>query len=171
MIVLLIPWLVDALRCWRCSSDISNGDFCKDPFNPSLMSEYQRKWSYVDCVLPVSQLNPLILNKARPVCKKIIQQGEWEERKVNGKFYLYFLGYHFSAREIGLCPCLLLGNRRGCPGHLQIRSYSSRCEDYFLWDLQIRRLQRRPDENHLDLRSLRDNGSSGFRIDQQFGGQ
>ena len=64
-----------ALRCWRCSSDNTNGEFCRDPFNVTLMSDVQRKWAYVDCVLPVGQIQPHQLSKARSVCKKMVQQG------------------------------------------------------------------------------------------------
>lgn len=66
---------VNSLRCWRCSSDVSNGEFCKDPFNESLINEKYRQWSYVDCQLP-SDVIPALKERAYPVCKKIIQEGE-----------------------------------------------------------------------------------------------
>jgi hypothetical protein len=30
---------VDALKCWRCSSDASTSAFCDDPFDPSIINE------------------------------------------------------------------------------------------------------------------------------------
>lgn len=33
----LLP--VDALKCWRCSSDASTSAFCDDPFDPSIINE------------------------------------------------------------------------------------------------------------------------------------
>ncbi|XP_055683099.1 uncharacterized protein LOC129789974 [Lutzomyia longipalpis] len=63
-----------ALRCWRCSSDATNAAFCGDPFDPSILTEQQRRWSYVDCSFPPSQLNPYSSTQSRPVCKKMKQK-------------------------------------------------------------------------------------------------
>jgi len=62
---------VDAtLKCWRCSTDVSNGEFCNDPFDPQYISDQQRYWSYVNCTysIGVKSVN------ARPVCKKLVQE-------------------------------------------------------------------------------------------------
>uniref|UniRef100_A0A1I8PHK9 Uncharacterized protein n=1 Tax=Stomoxys calcitrans TaxID=35570 RepID=A0A1I8PHK9_STOCA len=58
------------LKCWRCATDVSNGEFCNDPFNPSAITEQQRYWSYVNCTYTagVRSVN------ARPVCKKLVQE-------------------------------------------------------------------------------------------------
>ncbi|KAL9924076.1 uncharacterized protein LOC119635256 [Glossina fuscipes] len=60
----------EILRCWRCSTDVSNGEFCNDPFNPNSISDQQRYWSYVNCTYSagVKSVN------ARPVCKKLVQE-------------------------------------------------------------------------------------------------
>ncbi|ALC39566.1 CG31676, partial [Drosophila busckii] len=59
-----------SLRCWRCSTDVSNGEFCNDPFQPDSISEQLRYWSYVNCTnsVGVKSVN------ARPVCKKLVQE-------------------------------------------------------------------------------------------------
>lgn len=62
------------LRCWRCSTDVSNGEFCNDPFMPETISEQQRYWSYVNCTYSVGAKSV----NARPVCKKLVQEGEIE---------------------------------------------------------------------------------------------
>jgi len=63
-----------AIKCWRCSSDASNAAFCNDPFDSSIISEQQRRWSYVDCSYPPGQLNPYgPSNTQRAVCKKTKQ--------------------------------------------------------------------------------------------------
>lgn len=68
---------VSALRCWRCSSDASNAAFCNDPFDSSIITEQQRRWSFVECSYPPGQLNPYNLQpNQRPVCKKTKQWGE-----------------------------------------------------------------------------------------------
>lgn len=112
----ILPISADALRCWRCSSDTSNGGFCKDPFTPSLMSEAQRKWNYVDCALP-SDINPSLINQARPVCKKIIQQGGGVVELRDCLVTVGCLSY-FSWREDCVCPRLFLGTGRSCFGCL-----------------------------------------------------
>lgn len=60
------------LRCWRCSTDVSNGEFCNDPFQPDSISEQQRYWSYVNCTYSVGVKSV----NARPVCKKLVQEGK-----------------------------------------------------------------------------------------------
>lgn len=68
--------IVNALKCWRCSSDASSAAFCDDPFDPSLISEQQRRWSYVDCSAQPGQGVPFS-TQTRPVCKKLKQYGEF----------------------------------------------------------------------------------------------
>ncbi|XP_064538991.1 UPAR/Ly6 domain-containing protein twit isoform X1 [Drosophila montana] len=58
------------LRCWRCSTDVSNGEFCNDPFQSDSISEQQRYWSYVNCTYSVGVKSV----NARPVCKKLVQE-------------------------------------------------------------------------------------------------
>ncbi|KRG03411.1 uncharacterized protein LOC6577351 isoform X2 [Drosophila mojavensis] len=58
------------LRCWRCSTDVSNGEFCNDPFQSESISEQQRYWSYVNCTYSVGVKSV----NARPVCKKLVQE-------------------------------------------------------------------------------------------------
>lgn len=69
------------LRCWRCSTDVSNGEFCNDPFQPDSISEQQRYWSYVNCTYSVGVKSV----NARPVCKKLVQEGEYCVRVEGGK--------------------------------------------------------------------------------------
>jgi hypothetical protein len=65
---------VDALKCWRCSSDASTSAFCDDPFDPSIINEQQRRWAYVDCSFPPSAQQPFgLAQSSRPVCKKMKQ--------------------------------------------------------------------------------------------------
>nr|DAA03785.1 TPA_inf: HDC03502 [Drosophila melanogaster] len=71
----IMDWETSAvLRCWRCSTDVSNGEFCNDPFMPETISEQQRYWSYVNCTYSVGAKSV----NARPVCKKLVQEGEIE---------------------------------------------------------------------------------------------
>ncbi|XP_055303862.1 uncharacterized protein LOC129569231 [Sitodiplosis mosellana] len=63
-----------AIKCWRCSSDASNAAFCNDPFDASIISDQQRRWSYVECTYPPGQLNPYSQGaNQRAVCKKVKQ--------------------------------------------------------------------------------------------------
>lgn len=63
-----------ALKCWRCSSDASNAAFCDDPFDQSIITEQQRRWSFVECSFPPTQINPYNSNgQTRAVCKKVKQ--------------------------------------------------------------------------------------------------
>lgn len=69
--------LANALKCWRCSSDASSAAFCGDPFEPSIINEQQRRWSFVDCSFPPSQQpfnnQQQYGSSTRPVCKKMKQ--------------------------------------------------------------------------------------------------
>lgn len=93
---------VDALKCWRCSSDSATSAFCDDTFDPSIIDEtvweiyfiveylkklfnsQKRRWAYVDCNYPQ---NPYGQNQQpfgfgqnsnnRPVCKKMKQLSEY----------------------------------------------------------------------------------------------
>ncbi|XP_005183201.1 uncharacterized protein LOC131800552 [Musca domestica] len=58
------------LKCWRCSTDVSNGEFCNDPFDPNGITDQQRYWSYVNCTYNVG----FKAVNARPVCKKLVQE-------------------------------------------------------------------------------------------------
>ncbi|XP_063698504.1 uncharacterized protein LOC134829383 [Culicoides brevitarsis] len=63
-----------ALKCWRCTSDATGAAFCNDPFETDLISEQQRRWSYVDCSFPPqAQLPYGSSSNMRPVCKKMKQ--------------------------------------------------------------------------------------------------
>ncbi|XP_049280231.1 uncharacterized protein LOC125762322 [Anopheles funestus] len=65
----------NALKCWRCSSDASTAAFCDDPFTQDIITEQQRRWSYVDCSYP-PQVNYQFgqqNQQTRPVCKKMKQ--------------------------------------------------------------------------------------------------
>ncbi|XP_017489045.1 PREDICTED: uncharacterized protein LOC108377297 [Rhagoletis zephyria] len=64
------------LKCWRCSTDVSNGAFCDDPFDPEFISDQQRYWSYVNCSYSAGYKSV----NARPVCKKLVQEGEYVEK-------------------------------------------------------------------------------------------
>ncbi|CRL01013.1 CLUMA_CG014398, isoform A [Clunio marinus] len=66
---------VDALKCWRCSSDSTTSAFCDDPFDPSIINDQQRRWAYVDCSFPpTTQQNfGTYQQSSRPVCKKMKQ--------------------------------------------------------------------------------------------------
>jgi hypothetical protein len=73
-------YLANALKCWRCSSDASSAAFCGDPFDTSLISEQQRRWSYVDCSFPPAQQQPFgAIGQTRPVCKKMKQLSKYFE--------------------------------------------------------------------------------------------
>lgn len=72
------PFIATAIKCWRCSSDASNAAFCNDPFDSSIITEQQRRWSYVECSYPPGQLNPFNgQSNQRPVCKKTKQWGKF----------------------------------------------------------------------------------------------
>jgi hypothetical protein len=63
-----------SLKCWRCASDASNGDFCDDPFDESIITEQQKRWSYVECSYPPIQgYQYNSAGQTRPVCKKVKQ--------------------------------------------------------------------------------------------------
>lgn len=69
--------LVNALRCWRCSSDTSNGSntaFCDDPFDENAITEQHRQWVYVECSIPPTSPNINSLLR-HAVCKKLVQLG------------------------------------------------------------------------------------------------
>jgi len=62
----------DALKCFRCSSDATNSEYCRDPFQPEHAQEGQRRWHYVDCSFPPSQ-GTYGQGGTRPVCMKMKQ--------------------------------------------------------------------------------------------------
>lgn len=69
-----------ALKCYRCTSD-SSASFCDDPFDPSVISENQRRWTYIDCKLPPQQgfgIGDRGYNQPqqKAVCKKVKQLGK-----------------------------------------------------------------------------------------------
>lgn len=74
----LYLFVVDALKCWRCSSDASTSAFCDDPFDPSIINEQQKRWAYVDCSFPPAQ-QPFgsVGQSSRPVCKKMKQLSKY----------------------------------------------------------------------------------------------
>ncbi|XP_058057147.1 uncharacterized protein LOC131208421 [Anopheles bellator] len=75
LVLLLVDFeSADALRCWRCSSDASTAAFCDDPFTQDIITDQQRRWSYVDCSYP-PQTNPFNQQNqpTRAVCKKMRQ--------------------------------------------------------------------------------------------------
>lgn len=78
--------LATALKCWRCSSDASGAAFCQDPFEPDLISENQKRWSYVDCSLAPSQYGNVFSsgnnNYNQAVCKKMKQISKYLARVV-----------------------------------------------------------------------------------------
>lgn len=92
-----------ALKCWRCSSDSTNAAFCGDPFDPSILTEQQRRWSYVDCTFPPNQINPYQTTQTRPVCKKMKQKGEYLELSVN-YFHLLIHSFSFQCTTRSSCP-------------------------------------------------------------------
>lgn len=70
-----------ALKCWRCTSDTSNGEFCDDPFDESALTEQQRRWTYVECSFPPTLSYPYVNHDGLQytlACKKV---------KVLGKFF------------------------------------------------------------------------------------
>lgn len=72
-----LRFTANAIKCWRCSSDASNAAFCDDPFDASIISDQQRRWSYVECSYPPGQQNPYSANSnQRAVCKKVKQLGK-----------------------------------------------------------------------------------------------
>ncbi|KAL5281187.1 hypothetical protein ACFFRR_004918 [Megaselia abdita] len=58
------------LKCWRCSSDATNGQFCADPFDQEIITDQQRYWSYVNCTYAYGVKTPT----TRPACKKLVQE-------------------------------------------------------------------------------------------------
>ncbi|XP_055635645.1 uncharacterized protein LOC129775231 [Toxorhynchites rutilus septentrionalis] len=66
----------NALKCWRCSSDASAAAFCDDPFTQEIITDQQRRWSYVDCSYPPGTGSYPFnqqQNTQRAVCKKMRQ--------------------------------------------------------------------------------------------------
>lgn len=47
-----------AIKCWTCNSQTATESFCDDPFDSSVVYRQNRRWSYVDCVLPPIAYNP-----------------------------------------------------------------------------------------------------------------
>lgn len=85
--------IASAIKCWRCSSDASNAAFCNDPFDASIISDQQRRWSYVECTYPPGQLNPYSqASNQRAVCKKDIKLG-----KSIHSFKQYFININYLA--------------------------------------------------------------------------
>lgn len=84
MIYMFNLFVVDALKCWRCSSDASTSAFCDDPFDPSIINEQQRRWAYVDCSFPPAQ-QPFgsVGQSSRPVCKKMKQLSKYSYYYIN----------------------------------------------------------------------------------------
>ncbi len=70
-------FLASALKCWRCSSDITNADFCKDPFDESKLTKQQKLWAYVECSTPSDDSNLIV------VCKKAKQSGKFYKQSSN----------------------------------------------------------------------------------------
>lgn len=67
---------VQGLKCWRCSSDASTAAFCDDPFSQDIITEQQRRWSFVDCSYPPGTGSYPFnqqLAQTRAVCKKMRQ--------------------------------------------------------------------------------------------------
>lgn len=109
----LLSLVVSALHCWRCSSDTLNGQFCADPFNANLLTEAQKQWYYVECPLPTNSTNSFIPDNARPVCKKIIQQGE--TRSVIEVQSEDSNSVHSSERKESIRSGMFLGGVDCCP--------------------------------------------------------
>lgn len=74
----------EPLKCWRCTTDTSKGEFCDDPFDPSAITEKLRYWSYVNCS---SFMNPRAIN-AKPACKKLVQEGKFRSHKLLSYLHL-----------------------------------------------------------------------------------
>lgn len=71
-----------ALRCWRCSSDAKNAAFCDDTFDQTIITEQQRRWSYVECSIPPPSATGYgQVFSQRPVCMKSKQYGKSVERQ------------------------------------------------------------------------------------------
>lgn len=82
-VLFFLVFLASALKCWRCSSDASGAAFCQDPFEPDLVSEQQKRWSYVDCSFPPqAQLPYGSSGNTRPVCKKMKQVSKYSTLKI-----------------------------------------------------------------------------------------
>lgn len=60
---------VNALKCWRCSNYSKSQDYCDDFFDTIPITENQKRWVYVHCILPENLKDPT----KRPVCKKYKQ--------------------------------------------------------------------------------------------------
>lgn len=76
--IFFVIFLVHTLKCWKCSTNILNEEFCNDPFDPSIISDQQRRLSYDECQKPPGQLNPYSYSsEQKAVCKKITQYGKY----------------------------------------------------------------------------------------------
>lgn len=52
-------------------------EFCADPFDPSLITDQQRRVNFVECQMPPGKLNPYSQSsEQKAVCKKLIQTGK-----------------------------------------------------------------------------------------------
>lgn len=76
-LIICILFSALAIKCWRCSSDITNAEFCKDPFDESRVTEDQKRRAYVNCPPPFGQLNIYSSDyETRIVCKKQKQKSK-----------------------------------------------------------------------------------------------
>ena len=68
-----------AIQCWRCSSDDPKAaSFCHENLNETLITDEQRRWSYVDCRPPPGFFGKVFNDfNSRITCEKKIQMGEW----------------------------------------------------------------------------------------------
>ncbi|KAG4080676.1 hypothetical protein HA402_013206 [Bradysia odoriphaga] len=83
LVIFSILFLINdssGLKCWRCSSDSSNSQFCGATLDLSSITHQQKKWSYVDCdpKPPNTVKNITNLESLIPKCKVLLQE-------VNGK--------------------------------------------------------------------------------------
>lgn len=79
------------MKCWRCSSDAKNGEFCHDPFSPDKISEARLKYNFVECK------DPADFDKVA-VCKKLVSNSEYFNL-VNIHLFFYRILMNFSSRQ------------------------------------------------------------------------
>lgn len=103
---------MSAIKCFRCSSDQANGEFCKDPFNMDLISDQARRWTFVECADPPGRLDSHDHSlDTISVCIKYKQLSKPQCQYVFRVFYNFFV-FFCSKRKGGSFTIMLLAKTK-----------------------------------------------------------
>lgn len=97
---------MSAIKCFRCSSDQANGEFCKDPFNMDLISDQARRWTFVECADPPGRLDSHDHSlDTISVCIKYKQLSKPQCQYVFRVFYNFFVFFVVKGKEVVSRSC------------------------------------------------------------------